>query len=312
MKKIKVAVLYGGISAEHDVSLISGKAVIDNLDKDTFDVIPVEISKSGKFDEKKVRSADIVFPVLHGVGGEDGTIQGYCEEIGIPYVGSGVEASAIALDKITSKEIWQSLKLPIPSFIYFNKIDWLKKKEKIKESIPLPAFVKPFDTGSSLGIYKVKNKKEIDLAIEKAFKISDKIIIEEGINDIREIEIGIVGNDELIISDPGEVIPSEEFYTFNAKYKGNSKIIIPAQISKQKKQEIKNLAEKAYKALGCKGFARVDLFLEKDGKIYLNEINTIPGFTEFSMFPKLMENSGLSFKNLLTKIIELGLKSEKN
>lgn len=312
MKKIKVAVLYGGISAEHDVSLISGKAVIDNLDKDAFDVIPVEISKSGKFDEGKVRLADIVFPVLHGVGGEDGTIQGYCEEIGIPYVGSGVEASAIALDKITSKEIWQSLKLLIPSFIYFNKIDWSKQKEKIKESILLPAFVKPFDTGSSLGIYKVKNKKEIDSAVEKAFKISDKIIVEEGINNIREIEVGIVGNDKLIISDPGEVIPSEEFYTFNAKYKGNSKIIIPAEINKQKKQEIKDLAEKAYKALGCKGFARVDLFLEKNGKIYLNEINTIPGFTEFSMFPKLMENSGLSFKNLLTKIIELGLENAKN
>ncbi|AKM82494.1 TPA: D-alanine--D-alanine ligase [Candidatus Berkelbacteria bacterium] len=311
MKK-KVAVLFGGVSPEHEVSLISGQAVIDNLNKDLFDVSPVIISKKGEFDEEKVKSADFIFPVLHGIGGEDGTMQLYLEELGKPYAGCGSKSSAVALDKILSKGIWQNHNLPIPSFTYFNKDEWVKNKEEIIKKISLPGFIKPFNTGSSLGISKVKTKEEIISAVNEAFKICDKIIAEESIENIREIEVGIVGNNELIISKPGEVVPCEEFYTFDAKYKGNSKIIIPAEISSVKVTEIRELAEKAYNALECRGFARVDLFMQKpEGKIFLNEINTIPGFTQFSMFPKLMENSGINFERLLNKIIELGLENAK-
>lgn len=308
MKKIKVAVLYGGISGEHEVSVMSATSVMENIDKDISEILPIKISKKGQFNLEEFKKADVIFPILHGIGGEDGSIQGFCEVMQKPYAGCGIESSALALDKIKSKIIWQNENLPIPRFFSFTKEDWQENKTNIINKFQLPAFVKPFNTGSSLGISKVTKRSEIIPAVKTAFKISDQIIIEESIEDMRELEVGIIGNDKLIVSDPGEVIASENFYTFHAKYESNSKIIIPAKLSKQKNQEIKLLAEKAYRLLGCQGFARVDLFLEKNGKIYLNEINTIPGFTEISMFPKLMENSGLSFKNLLTKIIELGLK----
>lgn len=309
MKKIKVTVLYGGISGEHEVSVMSATSVMENIDKDKFEVLPIKISKKGQFDLEEFKKADVIFPVLHGIGGEDGSIQGFCEIMKKPYVGCSIESSVLSLDKIKSKIIWQNENLPIPHFFSFMKSEWQKNQKSIINKFQLPVFVKPFNTGSSLGISKVTKKTEIIPAIKTALKVSDQIIVEESIEDMREVEVGIVGDDKLIVSNPGEVIASENFYTFDAKYKGDSKIIIPAKISEQKINEIKLLAEKAYRSLGCTGFARVDLFLKNDGKIYLNEINTIPGFTEFSMFPKLMENSGLNFKSLLTKIIELGLKS---
>lgn len=308
MKKIRVAVLFGGISAEHEISILSANSVMENLDEVRFEVIPVLISKDGKFDEEKIKTADIVFPVLHGKGGEDGEIQKYLESIGKRYVGSGVKASALALDKIASKKIWQNSQFPVPSFQYFNQQQWRKNPTQIMQKITPPVFIKPANTGSSIGISKVKKKSQIKKAIEEALKYHDKIIVEKALENIRDIEVSVLGNDKLIISLPGEIIPAEEFYSYQAKYKLASKLIIPAELSKKKTVEIQNLAEKAYRALGCCGFARVDLFLEKpEGKICLNEINTIPGFTKISMFPKLMEQSGISYKELLTRIINLGL-----
>lgn len=315
--KIKVAIIYGGISAEHEVSKMSAKSIIENIDTEEFELIPIEISKNGGFDEAKVKSADVIFPVLHGRGGEDGSIQGYCETIGKPYVGSGIEASALALDKIASKQIWRSLCLPVPSFQFFSKLQWRKNSTQIlQKSMPKgapPVFVKPANTGSSIGISKVEKKEDLKKAIEKALKYHHRIIVEEALKNIREIEVSVLGNDELIISLPGEILPAEEFYTYDAKYKLDSRLIYPAKISKEKISEIQKIVEAAYIALDCRGFARVDLFMEKsEGKIYLNEINTIPGFTKISMYPKLMETSGIGYKELLTRIINLGFENETN
>lgn len=306
--KTKVTILYGGISAENEVSKMSAKSIMENIDTEKFDVIPVEISKNGGFNEAKVKSAEVVFPVLHGRGGEDGSIQGYFETIGKPYVGSGIEASALALDKIVSKQIWQNLGLPVPSFHFFTKFQWQENPTSILQKIAPPVFVKPANTGSSIGISKVEKEEDLRKAIEKALKYHHRIIVEEALENIREIELSVLGNSELIISLPGEILPAEEFYTYDAKYKLDSGLVYPAKISKRKISEIQKIAETAFKALDCKGFARVDIFMEKpEGKIYLNEINTIPGFTKISMFPKLMETKGINYKDLITKIIELAL-----
>jgi len=309
MKKLKIAVVYGGISSEHDISVISAKSVMENLDKEEFEVIPVLISKEGDFDIDLILSSDVVFPVLHGVGGEDGSIQGFCEMLDKPYVGSGIEASALALDKIASKQIWKNLKLPIPSFYFFSKSEYLKNPNKILKSVTPPVFVKPANTGSSIGISLVKRKMNLKKAISLALKYDNKIIIEKALKNIREIEVSILGNDELSVSLPGEIIPADEFYSYKAKYKLSSELIIPADISSKKTKEIQNLAEKAYRALGCRGMARVDFFLERpEGKVYINEVNTIPGFTDISMYPKLMEASGIKYKDLLSKLIKLVIK----
>ncbi len=302
MSKVKVAVLFGGISAEHEVSKMSAKSVMENIDKSFFEIIPVKIERSGKFDIEKVKKSDVVFPVLHGKGGEDGSIQGFCETIRKPYVGCGIEASALALDKIASKIIWQSLGLPVTKFIFLGKRDWREKSKKIK----LPTFIKPANTGSSIGVSKVTNKKDIEQAIKEAFKYDSRIICEEALSNVREIEVSILGNDQLTISVPGEVVPADEFYTYNAKYhNAKSKLIIPAKLKKDQIKKIKDLAEKAYRALSCSGMARADFFINKKGKIYINELNTIPGFTKISMYPKLMEASGIKYRDLLTRLIKL-------
>jgi len=304
--KDKIAVLYGGISAEHEVSKMSAKSVMDNLDKEKFEIIPVEISKEGKFDIEKILSSDVAFPVLHGPGGEDGSIQGLCEVFKKPYVGAGIEASALALDKIASKQIWQNLKLPIPSFFFFREAEWRKNPSQITQKVKLAVFVKPSTTGSSIGISKVKKIEEFARTVEEALKYDKRIIVEEALDNIREIEVSVLGNEELTISVPGEISPAEEFYTYDAKYNLDSKLKIPAELSEEKIEEIQKLAELAYRALGCKGMARIDFFITKnDEKVYLNEINTIPGFTKISMYPKLLEASGIPYKELLTRLIEL-------
>jgi len=301
----KIAVLFGGISAEHEVSKMSAKSVMENLDKEKFEIIPVEISKEGKFDIEKILSSDVVFPVLHGPGGEDGSMQGLCEALGKPYVGAGIEASALALDKIASKQIWQNLKLPIPSFIFFSEAEWRKNPSQITQKVELPVFVKPSTTGSSIGISKVKKLEKFKAAVEEALKYDKRIIVEEALEGAREFEVAVLGNVDLVISKPGEVIPSEEFYTYTAKYGDDSELIIPAKIEEKKIKEFQDLAEKAYRSLRIEGMARIDFFMKKDRKILLNEANTIPGFTQFSMYPKLMEASGISYKELLTRLIEL-------
>jgi len=308
-RRVKVAVLYGGISFEHEVSLMSAESVMANLDDSLFEVVPIMISKEGKFELKSLLSSDVIFPVLHGIGGEDGSIQGFCEILQKPCVGSGIEASALALDKIASKQIFENLKLPIPHFEFFEKLEWQENPSKIMRKIRLPAFIKPAHTGSSIGISKVKRKLSLKRAIRNALKYDDQVIVEKALENIREIEVAVLGNEEIFTSLPGEIIPSEDFYTYKAKYISESELIIPADLSNKKIKEIQSLAERAYRALGCQGFARIDFFLEKkEGKVYINEINTIPGFTKISMYPKLMEASGISYKDLLTKLIGLALK----
>lgn len=308
MKKIKVAVIFGGKSAENKISHLSAESILKNIDREKFDVIEVEISKTGEFDIDKIIGVDIVFPILHGFGGEDGAIQGFLETLNIPYVGSGIRASALALDKIASKQIWQNENLPIPAFWFFKKSQWQENHDQIISKIKLSAFIKPSNTGSSIGITKVTNNGDIAKAVDEALKYDSRIIVEEAIENFRELEIAVLGNDELIISDPGEVIVQDGFYSFEAKYELETKTEIPARLEKNKIAELKSLAEKSYRALGCCGFSRVDLFLKNDGQILLNEINTLPGFTAISMFPKLMQTSGIEYKDLITKIIELGFK----
>lgn len=309
MAKTKVAILFGGISAEHEVSIMTAKSIMDNIDTAKFEVIPVEISQNGDFELEKVREADVVFPAMHGVGGEDGTIQGFCEVIQKPYVGAGVEASILALDKIVQKQIFKTLGLPIPSYQFFTKKEWQEKPAEISNNIVTPVFIKPAHTGSTIGISKVTKIHELQNAVVRALEFDDKIIVEEALDDIREIEVAVLGNDTLTISEPGEITPKDEFYTYDNKYNGDgAELSIPAKLSKEKISEVQDLAERAYRALGCRGMARVDFFIEKpEGKVYINELNTIPGFTKTSMYPKLMEASGISYKELLTRLINLAM-----
>lgn len=304
--KTKVAILFGGISAEHEVSIMSANSVMENTDKERFEVIPVKISRSGEFDIEKVKEADVVFPCLHGKGGEDGSIQKLLESLNKKYVGCGAQASIVGLDKIAQKQIYEKLNIPTPPFQFFSKAEWQKSPAKIMNEIILPVFVKPVNTGSSIGITKVKVKEDLQSAIKEALKYDDRVIVEKAIGDFHEIEVSVLGNNDLTVSVPGEILPAEEFYSYDAKYKLDSGLEIPAKISEETTKEIQGLAEKVFRALGLRGMSRVDFFIEKEsGKIYVNEVNTIPGFTKISMYPKLLEASGISYKDLITKLIEL-------
>lgn len=345
--KIRVAVLYGGRSAEHEISLLSAASVIKNLDKNKFTVIPVGIDKEGycfineiqhlylnnrivlktnnaeylnslvELTHRKKNHPDVVFPVLHGTFGEDGTIQGLLEVLGLPYVGADVLGSVIGMDKDVAKRLADAAEIPIVPFLSFNSGLWSVKKEEqiqdIEQRIPYPLFVKPASVGSSLGITKVKKTDDLVGAIELAFTYSTKILIEHAF-EIREIEIAVLENlqwgAEPLVSRVGEIIPSHEFYSYEAKYldpKG-AELIIPATLREGQFQQVKVLAIQLFNCLACSGMARIDFFIEKKSqKIYFNELNTIPGFTKISMYPKLWEASGLSYQQLLTHLIELAL-----
>lgn len=333
MNKIKLAVIFGGISTEHDVSIISGTSVIENLDKNKYEIYPIYISKDGEWNKytKKIsgiktlelsqevapiekiqniieylQQMDVIFPVLHGIGGEDGTIQGIFELIKVPYVGCGVLASSIGMDKVYTKIIldkahinqakYEYIRKNKENYIYIDK-DLNEKNHTIEEicsildkSLEYPMFIKPSNSGSSVGVKKVKSKEELKQAIEYAANYDKKILIEQGIIG-REIECAVLGNEEVIASCVGEILPAEEFYSFDAKYNNQeSKTTIPADIDENIQNEIKKLAIKAFKAIDGKGLSRVDFFVEdKTNKIYINEINTLPGFTKISMYPKLFE-----------------------
>lgn len=346
-KKIRVAVLYGGCSAEHEVSLLSAAAVIKHLDKNKFTVIPVGIDKHGccfinelqhlyvndeivlKTKNAKCLSslaelgqhtqdrADIIFPVLHGTLGEDGTIQGLFEILGLVYVGADVLGSAIGMDKDVAKRLAAAAQIPVVPFVSIDSGLWMIKKDEliqnIEREIAYPLFVKPANVGSSLGITKVKKSKDLVAAIELAFTYSTKILLEKAF-EVREIEIAVLENQhwgaEPLVSRVGEIIPSHEFYSYEAKYldpKG-AELMIPATLQQGQWQELKQLAIKIFKCLACSGMARIDFFIEKPSqRIYFNELNTIPGFTNISMYPKLWEASGLSYQQLLTQLIELGM-----
>lgn len=352
MSKIKLGVIFGGVSSEHDVSIVSGSSVIKNLDKQKYDITPIYISKDGKWYiytkpieeidiltigeeieeikqienlEEILRGLDIVFPVLHGLGGEDGSIQGIFEMFNVPYVGCGILASSIGMDKAYTKIIFDKAKIKQAKYEYIRKYNesyiYVDKEfnetilsldeisEVIDKNLEYPMFVKPSNSGSSVGINKAHNMEELKKAIEYAAKFDKKILIEQGIVG-KEIECAVLGNEEVISSCVGEIKPAEEFYSFDAKYKNSeSKVIIPADLPKEMSNEIRRLAIKAFKAIDGKGLSRIDFFVnEKTEEIFINEINTLPGFTKISMYPKLFENIGIPYSELLDRLINLALK----
>lgn len=333
---IKLGIIYGGISTEHDISVMSAKSIIENLDKEKYEIHEIYINEYGKYFEKgsgereeiynlvwTLKDLDVLFPVLHGLGGEDGTIQGMFEMLKIPYVGSGVLASSIGMDKVYTKVIFEKARIDQAPYIYIKKnkdgyaiIDEKFEEEefkieKITDKIKFPMFVKPSNSGSSIGVKKATNNSELKMAIEHAGEYDNKILVEQGI-DAREIECAVLEDKDIITSTVGEIISAEEFYSFDAKYNiQESKTIIPAEIEESKMEEIKKLAVKAFKAIDGKGLARVDFFIEKEtNKIYINEINTMPGFTKISMYPKLLEAIGITYSELLDKLIEKALNNE--
>lgn len=290
------------------------KIVIPDATKKSLVPLNSKVRLKQKITEEKL---DVIFPILHGPYGEDGTIQGLLELANIPYVGAGVLGSAVGMDKVIQKQLFQAASLPIVKFISFLKEDWLKNKKsvinEILKKINFPCFVKPANLGSSVGISKIHTVKEIAKGIKEALKYDRKIIVEEGVKNPREIEVSVLGNDRPKASQPGEVIPSGKFYDYNAKYIDKaSKLIAPAMLPKKIIKIIQDIALKAFKTINCTGMARVDFLVEKkSNKIYLSEINTIPGFTSISMYPKLWSVSGLSYPKLLEKLIQLAMERFK-
>lgn len=356
MEKIKLGLLFGGRSGEHEVSLNSAAAVARLINKEKYEVIPIAIAKDGKWygpvaiedisnftpekyihnlvtflpypnknkliniaDNSVVEKIDIVFPVLHGTFGEDGTIQGLLELANIPYIGSGVLGSSAGMDKVAMKDIFSQHNLSQVKYmsVLRSEIETNMKSilEKVSSNLTFPLFIKPANLGSSVGISKAYTSDELRKSLQEAAKYDRKIVIEEGLN-AREIEISVLGNDDPKISLPGEIIPCNDFYDYKAKYIDNSSVLkIPAELDEKTILDIQDLARKAFLSLDCAGLARVDFFICKDtGKIYINEINTLPGFTEISMYPKLWAATGISMEDLIDKLVNLGLERhvEKN
>ncbi|MFC1557706.1 D-alanine--D-alanine ligase family protein [candidate division KSB1 bacterium] len=259
---------------------------------------------------RRLVKLDVVFPLLHGTFGEDGTIQGLFELAGIPYVGAGVAASAAGMDKVIMKDIFRANELPVTKYIHFLRKEWISDPGSVSERVfgdlGFPVFVKPANTGSSVGITKVYNKNELSAALDCASEFDRKIIVERGV-DARELECSVLGNDDAAASVVGEIIPAREFYDYEAKYiDEGSKLIIPAEITEDQSIQVRDFAVKAFKALDCAGMARADFLLERTtGEIIINEINTIPGFTPISMYPKLWEASGITYGELIDRLIEL-------
>ena len=343
--KIRVGVVFGGRSGEHEISLRSAESVLRSLDPNKYDVVPIGITHEGKWLSPRTSLAllspketiettlmkgdpaaltaepnpratvDVIFPVLHGTYGEDGTIQGLFDLANIPYVGAGVIGSAVGMDKDVMKRLLRQSGLPVGDF-------WTIKKSEIEsfireraKNLPYPVFVKPANLGSSVGISKVHGPEELQPGLDAAAEYDRKLVIEKGI-DAREIEIAVLGNDDPIASIPGEIIPAREFYDYEAKYvTEDSKLLIPAPMSQEKADEAKRLAIATFKALEGSGLGRVDLFLERGtDKFFVNEINTMPGFTSISMYPKLWEASGIPYADLLDRLIALAIErhAEKN
>jgi D-alanine-D-alanine ligase len=306
MKKIKVGVLFGGKSAEHEVSLQSAENVIKALNKDKYEVTPIKINKDGKFEFNVIQNFDVIFPVLHGPFGEDGSIQGLLKLAGVPFVGAGVLGSAVGMDKDVMKRLLREAGIPIGKFITIKISNKISFQDAEKE-LGLPLFIKPANMGSSVGVSKARNEEEFIRAVNDAFQYDSKIIIEEFIEG-REIECAVLGNDEPVASIPGEVVASQEFYSYDAKYTDtSSKTVIPADISSDIIKRVQESAIKTFKALNCEGLGRVDFFLKKNGDLLVIEINTLPGFTDISMYPKLWEVSGVPQSELLDKLINLAL-----
>lgn len=340
--KTRIGLLYGGKSAEHKVSMQTALAVTKALDFQKFEIYPIYITEQGEwvkgaqlsapaenikalefsegttssftpalFEAESSQTLDVIFPLLHGPNGEDGTVQGLLELLNLPYVGNGVLASAAGMDKIIMKNIFAQAGLPQVDYVAALRSEWEKDNEKIyrlvEEKLDYPCFVKPANLGSSVGISKASNKQELEAAFKEAFQFDRKIIIEQGVV-AREIEIGVMGNDEPVCSVVGEIVPKKEFYDYKAKYEdGDTALIIPAEITEQQYADLKEMAVAAYKSLDCSGLVRADFFLTKEGQLLINEVNTMPGFTPFSMFPLLWKHTGVEYPQLIEKLVDLAI-----
>jgi D-alanine-D-alanine ligase len=346
-KRLRIGVLFGGRSGEHEVSLASAASVIRGLDPDKYEILPIGITKEGHWligsgaqkmlpevlrtgqrvtlsadptDAALVRldgsgggqRIDVVFPVMHGTFGEDGTIQGLLDLAGLPFVGAGVLGSALAMDKDVAKKLLQAAKLPVVPWVSIRRDEWERNENiithQIEKEFPYPLFVKPATLGSSVGMTKVHSRQELAAALNLASEFAMKILVERAVN-AREIEVSVLGNRDPQASVPGEIVPHREFYDYAAKYlEEGTKLLIPADLKPAQVKKFQHLAVLAFRALELSGMARVDFFLGKEGgKTYLNEVNTIPGFTSISMYPKLWEASGIPFPQLIDKLIELAL-----
>ena len=307
MKK-KIGILFGGKSAEHEISLSSAKNVFDAIDKTKFDPMLIMIDKAGKWKVTDVFMFDVIFPILHGPFGEDGTIQGFLKLVNIPYVGPGVLGSAVGMDKDVMKRLFRDAGIPIGKFLSMKSHEKPLSFAEVEAALGSPFFIKPANMGSSVGISKVRNETEYAAAVKEAFQYDTKIVIEEFIPG-PEIECAVLGNEDLAASLPGEIIPAHDFYSYDAKYldeKGAS-LQIPVKLDEDTTKRIQELAVKVFQTLCCEGLSRVDFFLKENGEIIVNEINTMPGFTKISMYPKMWEASGISYTDLITRLIELAI-----
>ena len=316
MSKLRVAVLYGGRSGEHEISLRSAESIIAAMDPARYEVQRIFISKDGHWEPRALSpdpaanpGIDVVFPVLHGTFGEDGTIQGLLELAGLPYVGAGVLGSAVSMDKEFTKRLLQERGLPVAEFLVVSRGAF--DLDAICARLPFPMFVKPANLGSSVGISKVKTREEMAEALAFAARFDRKIIVERGIAG-REFECAVLGNADPVAAVPCEILPSREFYDYEDKYiLGTSRTVLPADLSPAQAGEIQRLAIASYQAVGCEGMARVDFLMETaTGKFYVNEPNTIPGFTSISMYPKMWEAAGLPYPKLIDRLIELALERQ--
>lgn len=353
--KLKVGLILGGRSGEHEISLMSARSVISALDKSKYQILLIGITHEGHwlsgedvleaFEENRIenlepiailaeprlgktfhwgegqtmellQSLDVVFPVLHGTYGEDGTMQGFLELADIPYVGSGVLASAVAMDKGLFKHVMKAKHIPVVNWTLVHSSQLAEDSDNILQQAeavgPYPLFTKPANMGSSVGVSKCRNRSDLLEGMMEAAVYDRRVLVEQGL-DAREIEVSVLGNEEAEASIPGEIVPGDEFYSYRAKYLDDtSELLIPAQIDQETAEEARYLAVEAYKAIDGAGMARADFLLEKGtGRLYMNELNTIPGFTKISMYPKLWEASGLPYSDLLDRLIELAFDRQK-
>ncbi|MCY8612502.1 D-alanine--D-alanine ligase [Bacillus haynesii] len=347
--KTRLGLVYGGKSAEHNVSLQTALAVTKALDTEKFDIHPIYITEKGEWvrgpqltepvsnvkmlqfeqtgqtfspavlnrdmfpgeADVKEDSIDVVFPLLHGPNGEDGTIQGMLELLNVPYVGNGVLASSAGMDKVVMKHLFAQAGLDQAKYVSFVKKTWSQSKEEsydqVEAKLGYPCFVKPANLGSSVGISKCRNREELDQAFELAFQYDRKIVVEEGVIG-REIELGVLGNDEPVCSVAGEIAPKKDFYDYKAKYEdGDTDLIIPASLTEDEYETMRSMAVKAFQAIDGSGLVRADFFLTNEGRVLINEVNTMPGFTPFSMFPLLWKQSGVEYAELIEKLVALAI-----
>ena len=342
MSKIKLGIIYGGKSTEHEVSIRSASSVFDALRKDKYELELIYITKDGQWllanDKKEVKiidqtkgreilvspasgltvdnkvlEIDAVLPILHGTAGEDGTIQGLLELANIPFAGCSVRSSAVCMDKDMTKRLLQENGIETAAGIMVNYFEQDQVNYKdVETKLGLPMFIKPVNQGSSVGVSKVTNESEFYQALELAFNFDSKVMIEKGI-DGREIEVSVLGDGELFVSVPGEIVSNTEFYSYDSKYLDDDGAVlnIPANLDDEVQKRIQDIAKKTFRTLDCEGMARVDVFLEQSGKIIVNEVNTLPGFTSISMYPKLLEVSGIPYADLLDQLVTLALKRKE-